>query len=99
MSPLVYCHDCLEDLSLITGILQVKEKVDGQWQMRSVQTHRQVWEVTMRKTYPNLSKVACRLLSMHAISAERNWSRWRNVYHDNRKSLAVAKVKVFPLYA
>jgi hypothetical protein len=45
--------------------------------------------------YPELSKVACRLLSLHPTScaAERNWSLWGRVYTASRNSLGLERAK------
>ena len=55
-----------------------------------------MWSNSMVSTYPLLTDVALRLLSMHATScsAERNWSGWRYLCRDNRRHLLLEKVRL-----
>ena len=70
--------------------------------LKSSSIRRSVWSSSMTKKFPILSKIADRLLSMHATScgSERNWSVWRFTCRDNRRRLALDKVHtsshVFP---
>jgi hypothetical protein len=57
------------------------------------------WNTKAAVKFPNVSKAAMRLLSMHAstAAAERNWSAWGRVYTSlcNRLSLQAAQKMVF----
>jgi hypothetical protein len=66
-----------------------------------VAMRKSVWRRYGQKTargsplYPELSKVACRMLSLHPTScaAERNWSLWGRVYTVSRNSLGLERAK------
>ena len=55
-----------------------------------------MWSNSMVRSYPLLTDVALRLLSMHATScsAERNWTGWRYLCGDNRRRLLLEKVRL-----
>ena len=55
-----------------------------------------VWANSMVRSYPLLTDVALRLLSMRATlcSAERNWTGWRYLCGDNRRRLLLEKVRL-----
>jgi hypothetical protein len=56
---------------------------------------RLVWTSQLAKKYPLLAKVADRVLSLHATSCapERNWSKWRWVYRENRSRLLLERAE------
>jgi hypothetical protein len=47
----------------------------------------------LRRSFPALTEVAVQLLSLHATScaAERDWSKWGNLYHKYRNALTIGK--------
>ena len=57
------------------------------------------WEGGLSAQYPQLSKIASRLMSLHATSCatERLWSFLRWVYRANRSSLGVEKARKMAL--
>ena len=50
--------------------------------------------------WPELSKVAMKLLSMHPTSAaaERNWSLWGRVYTASRNALGLERARKMIMY-
>lgn len=62
----------------------------------TLQRRRLVWELEYAKSkFPNLRHIALRVLALHATSCapERNWSKWRWVYRENRARLEVERAE------
>ena len=67
--------------------ITTRTKLDsGKVQLKPMSARRMWWD---RQHFPLLSKVAARVLSMHATTAasERNWSLWGRNYAKGRASL------------
>jgi hAT family C-terminal dimerisation region len=64
-------------------------------QVTSIAMRKGVWKRYGKRQYPNLAKVAVRLLCAHPTSAstERNWSLWGRVYTATRTALGLERAK------
>ncbi len=71
------------------------EGEDGPHLLKPVQQRRNWWRVYGKGSFPLISKVASRLLSMHVTTcaSERDWSLWGNVYVKARNRLALEKAE------
>jgi hypothetical protein len=58
-----------------------------------VKCRRNLWMNVLTRASPALAKVALQLLAMHATTcaAERDWSKWGNLYHKYRNALTIGK--------
>ena len=57
---------------LMICMLQAREKVKGQDVLKPTHVRRGVWESTMKAQYPLLTRIATRVLSLHATSCSAN---------------------------
>jgi hypothetical protein len=57
----------------------------------AVDKRQNVWSIFLSGQVPALSKVALRLMSVHAsaCSSERNWSHWGLLFAKNRAAFSV----------
>jgi hypothetical protein len=93
-----------DTLQQVADVVGEKTKVyNAEGELERITTNppamrRNFWTQTM-PTFPILTSVAQRLLSLHVTTgaAERNWSVWGNVYTSlrNRLSLEQAKMGIF----
>jgi hypothetical protein len=64
-------------------------------EVASIKMRKGVWLRYGAQLYPDLARVALRLLSMHPTSAstERNWALWGRVYTSTRNTLGLERAK------
>lgn len=81
--------------SMINAILNKATYEQGWFLVDKVETVRLVWKGRLFRSYPILSELAQRLLSMHATSCscERLWSLMRWIYRPNRTRLSLDKAE------
>lgn len=78
----------------VKAVQKVKVGEGGVKAVVPIERRKQVWQ-QLQKQFPLLVKVAKRVLSLHATSCalERNWSRWRWVYRENRSRLLLERAE------
>jgi hypothetical protein len=74
-------------------MLTARTLVNGKTVVADSAMRRGWWHTYGRAQFPNVARVAMRLLSFHvtACASERNWSLWGNVYPKCRNRLALEK--------